>query len=164
MICSNELSVTKNKAAHIIDSQNAFINFVQRAVERLALEVPHVGFKWGKVEREYPFNDKIELAVECSCPINLDIEANRPNGASINGVQCVVGVFQKIRHQSDEQLEDHVFLPIITEQGIVVWRNRNGCDYSPQQLCEFAFERFNAYFDQCCGKGKLFNDAALASR
>jgi hypothetical protein len=142
-------SGTGGKAARIIVSQNGFFSLVEREVGRLAAEAPQFSLKHKKLERAYPFYNKVELTVECSGRVNLDIEVNRPGGESISGVQCMVGVFQKNRHQNDTKLEDHVFLPTVTEQGVVLWADRNGAYYTPQQLCEFAFRRFFAYFGRC---------------
>jgi len=142
---SNYLSKFDSKAARMADSQNVFIDLVEHEVNRLAAEMSQIGFKYRKAEHELTFNNEVELTVECSGRVNLDIEVSRPSGGSINGVQCKVGVFQKNRHRLDTKLEDNLFLPTIAKD-LVVWKDRNGTCHTPHELCEFAFKRFFAHF------------------
>jgi hypothetical protein len=138
----------EREATRIVTSQNTLFDLVEREVKRLAAKAPQAGFKHQRVEGPYTSStpllyNKVELTVECSCSLNLDLEVNRPSGDLVSEVQCKMGIFQKSRHQKEENIiEDHLFIPNITAQGVVLWRHKNGTDYSPQQLCEFAFRRF----------------------
>jgi hypothetical protein len=104
-------------------------------------EHPYISFPHGF--------SKLELAVDGPCHVTLEIECIRPSESSLNGVQCIVSLFRAKRHERDVNLEDHVFIPNPSGNDGITWRDRGGCNYSPAQICDFAFHRFNESIEQC---------------
>lgn len=145
--------MAEDRAARIAVSQNLLLDLVESEADRRAAEAPQTGFKRERVERRYTsfphhFN-KLELTVEAPCGMTLELEANRPDENSTCKVQCMVGIFGMKRHEKATKLEHYVFVPCLTRHGAVSWQHRDGTNYTPQQLCDFAFQRLREHTERC---------------
>jgi|SRR5579859_741728 len=130
----------EDRVARIIASQNLFFDLVEREAE-----APQNAFKHGPSRpHRYDFFEMVELTIGDLGGLTLDFEAKRPADHPIPEVQCTVsvGVFRNERYKLATELEENVFVPIITDQGSVLWQHRDGgTGHTPQQLCGLAFQR-----------------------
>jgi len=141
-------------AGRITASQNLLLHLVESEADRRPAEAPPNRWKRQRAERRYDSFPhaftKLELTVEAPCGLTLELETNLPEGNSTSGAQCRVGVFRLERHENSRKLQDHLFVPAATGQGPVSWQRRDGTTYTPQQLCDFAFEQLREHAERCC--------------
>jgi hypothetical protein len=143
----------EDREARIATSQNLLLDLVESEANRTAAAAPQNRFKpERRVERHYDsfphgFN-KAELTIKAPCDLTLDLEANRPDGngnSSADVHRMLVGIFRNPRHGKATKLDDHVLVPVTTGQGSVSWQDQDGTSYTPQQLCDLAFQRLREH-------------------
>jgi hypothetical protein len=140
---------TNMQITDIITSQNLLFDLAEREADRN-------GFKHDpRVERQLSSHplwfNQMELTVKAPCGLTLDFEAKRPAKNPLPEVQCTVkfGVFRNKRGQKATPLGDHVSTPDDTGHGAISWHKQDGASYTPQELCDLAFERLREQGARC---------------
>jgi hypothetical protein len=95
----------------------------------------------------------MQMSIEGPGNLTLDFEGTRPHSNSASGACCKVAIFRLNRDWRDAGrkatiLEDLIFNPGLVEHEGVSWKDAHGNTYGPQQLCDFAFERFYEHMEQ----------------
>jgi hypothetical protein len=143
----------EDRAARIAAAQTLLFDLVEREAEANAFKHgprgPDRSFFLGTNTKTHI--NTVDLTIEGPRGLTLDFEAIHPAEHLIPEDNCTVavGVFHNKRYKLAEKLEDHVFLPIVTDQRLVSWQGPDGPSFTPQQLRDFAFQRLREHTERC---------------
>ena len=145
---SRTLSESAEGANLVSRAQDGLFDLMQQQAKRLAAEAPQLRITHKRSGELQCFpNNILQLTVEAHGGIELILEATRPASGSISRARCALDIFRINRDRfageaEPANLESHSFTPDLSGQGDVQWQDSRGTRYDPQQLSDFAFQRF----------------------
>jgi len=125
--------------SNIIASQNLLFDLAERQAERNGLK--HDPRAVITMAAQHHFKLMQFPVKACDC-FSLDFEACQPITDQFNETECTVrvDVFRNNRHAQATLIEGHEFHPDDAGHGTTTWQNGSGRSYTPDKLCDFAFD------------------------
>jgi hypothetical protein len=150
---SRSLFESAEGSKQVVSAQNVLFDLIEQQAKRLAIEAPQLGLRHKRGEFQGFPNTVMQMSIEGPGNLTLDFEGTRPHSNSASGACCKVAIFRLNRDWRDAGrkatiLEDLIFNPGLVEHEGVSWKDAHGNTYGPQQLCDFAFERFYEHMEQ----------------